>query len=350
MSVRPVHPHSRDETDLQRSDVEPTYRVACPCGQVLTGERASAFQPRICDRCGTAHGILASNPRPRPLPPAPGKTSDSTALSPLPDIRSRRRQRPARRRLPRTILFVGGALLLLLGVVFASWQHRVAQRAQVDLAVGLREGKAALRAVDLDAALEHLARASSAAQLIPEDSPGTRMAHQLYREVEAWQSQVVFSLFDLVEEIERAQPEEFVELRERFRTRFGGRTILVDTVLTRQAADAKTNNVSTGKAPDLIWAEWQLESEHTSLELALHDQPLLLKYLSPDEPARVLFGVRLADLVPADSDVSAWRLQLTPQSAVFLTSPEPLQYAHWPIDEELASVLDRQRKFLEIEP
>lgn len=234
------------------------------------------------------------------------------------------------------------------------WRSRQAERAGLDLAVSLREGRAALRDVDLETALGHLATADQAARRLGDDTVDARTARHLYREAQAWSSQVNFSLYDLAEELEEVLVDQVATAQASFARRYAGRTIVVDALVTRHPRVQKSpeepptvEHVAPSQAEFQV--EWLVQSEHITLALATSNEPAL-DWLEPDRPTRVIFGAKLVDLLPDTTEPGRWYLEVAPGSCVLLTTSEPLVYAHWPVDDELAAVLARQAKQLGVEP
>lgn len=347
------HPTRRPAAP-RKPDSSSTYRLICRCGAEITGQRAATYQTVSCERCGATRFILPRNPRPRPTASTATTEPETSRSQPASSTPHRRRRRSPRRPPPWPL--IAGTLALIAVVALATWvwRSRQAERAQVDLAIGLREGRAALHDVDFETALGHLATADRAARRLGDDTVDARTARHLYREAEVWSSQVNFSLYDLAEELEDVREDQAATAQASFGRRFAGRTIVVDALVTRlprehEAADDPSKLGGIEPSQLAFQVEWLVQSEDVTLELAIREHSAL-DWLEPDRPTRVIFGAELADLLPDVAKSSRWHIELVPGSCVLLTTVEPLAYAHWPVDDELGAVLARQAKQLGVEP
>lgn len=355
-------PESSDRTQTltrylrrrRRPTANPPFALDCPAGHTVRGVRLSRSQRVPCPECGRTVFVFPASPFPPPSPPAPSraerKAAKTRARLPRVRVRLRRSRRTAVAKLRRgafrlvpprrwftlrRLVPLGVLLLLAFTVVMtARSKHRGSLRN--DFETSFEQGIDALEQGDFEAAAEQLGAAAQAVSrlgLSPDESHGAVHAAReaaLCRDLSP----------SRLDQIAR-QAAEDTALRGReswersFGTLYEGQSIVFDGLVFPKTFPDRVRY-------DL---DFLLVQDGRRFELDARDLALLIE-LAPPSPQRVVFGARLAAVEPSSS-ADRWQIGLAPDSGVLFTRPELLKQLGWKIDDELKSVVEAQRKWVE---
>lgn len=300
------------------------YEVACLCGRVVRGRRRLRHQSASCPACGRLVFVLPvgswfTQPATRPRESAEGEASAVSAPSPW--------------RMP--LMAAAATLAVVLALFLASlpFLHRPRSDPGVPVADArslIHSGQRALAEGNFQLAVQEL----SGALRQPDRLGGLTAAEgreldQLYRQADLLARLSSRSLQELLLEalpLRRAE-----EWQARFRDHHRGDSIVFDDVVRRDRAGR----------PSL--ASYIVRAGDETARVALEDLELLRKL--PDEPRRIVFGGRLADLTRVQG--GGWVVRFEPGSGVLLTEPGAVATCLGPLEPELAEVLRRQRQWLD---
>lgn len=342
------------------------FSLRCPCGHVLEGQRETIYQRLPCPECGEELFVLPRNPRPRPRP---GKfpRNDPPAASSDPPTTPSGWVVPSLSWLSPRLLFVGAMatlrerlwrwrrraafavfLVAVAGTLALAWRARQRDHYAALLNTATRDGRAALVAGDWNLAFELLRDADRAARSLGGDSRQQRLAKHLFREANIWYRLSIRPLHEVSELLTDGPDESSV--RREFQRQFAGRTVIIDTLVSRdaswdEAGDAEHSNEEHLSPPLSI--EWQLCDETTCVTLRV-DRAASFDWIRSGDAERVMFGAELRDIRPLGE--GHWEIALDGASCTLITQPEPLAELAWQTDEKLLALLTAQRQRAGIEP
>lgn len=234
------------------------YAVRCFCGRVVRGRRESGWQEVACDRCGETIFVLPRDAypevaTPQPAGPAPLKSGAPRGAR-LGELRSRWQElvarvrtvpgaaagavqewiRRGRRQITRLRLIVFGAIGILLLTVWWVWSAHTREQALLTLGQAVEHGEQALAENDLAKAAVEFRRAAEALDVLGRRDAAARRLRQLDRECEAATHLATASIPEMLEEAQRARENNpAADWRDRFRTAYGERWVVLDTLLHR---------------------------------------------------------------------------------------------------------------------
>lgn len=293
-------------------DAEAPYRVACACGQILTGTRRDSYQVITCSTCAAERFILPRSPLP-PLDaqPAHEPTQGQARLWTYPLLAA-----------TLTLLLIAGAFLLYQ-VYFAGEVEKPANySSKRDLPARLQAARANLALGKFRLATQELEREDAGNELPLAERRGWT---QCFREASLLADLAPEPLEDI---LRHAMSMPSAEWQADFPHRFLGKTILFDMQLSR--------------APDgRVQGNYELFAGSDPARLDIGGLSLFQKS-DFAEPRRVIFAARLAS-VALEPPGPVWVVRFLPESGALMTQREAVGRCCPPLAEvEAAKVLERQ--------
>jgi hypothetical protein len=298
------------------SETSVPFAVKCSAGHLVQGQRQRRHQVVRCTECGVDVFVLPRSPFPS-----------------LDDSRARRNVIPVspwRRPFVAagfTLLLVAGATVALLIVL--NRKTGVAG----DLEAHRSAAEEALQAGRLRRAAEEFARAREVALHWPDAlAPAElRSLTQQFRETNLLADLLSESLDEILLRAARSHEDEWSA---QFTKRYHGPGQANAVVF-----DAKVRRIGEGRYD----IDWELMAGNEPARLVI-DELRILHELPLQEPRRLVFGARLGSIQREQNGV--WTVRFEPASGVLLTDPRAVA-ACWPhpVDEELRTLLDQQRKW-----
>jgi hypothetical protein len=308
---------------------EPPAAVGCPCGRTLTVLRQDRHQVLPCPACGRPVFVLprsplppveAAAPSPAPARPAPAGPRWRFWIRPLAAAAA-------------TLALIAVALAALWPLVSRQAGPAAAPAAATDPALDYQifEGRRALNEGAFQVASRLLGDARARAEL-----PRSRLPTDQRRQLVRWHRQAAL-LAELLTEpladvVTHAQQLPEREWRELFPVRYRLRGVVFDCTVRRDAA----GQVAT---------DWEESAGGRPVRIAFGGLTLLQR-LPLQEPQRLLFGARLAEVRQGEA---GWLVEFDPDSGVLLTEPGVFTGTPLPPDPEVVAVMKRQESWLDWE-
>jgi hypothetical protein len=295
----------------------------------MHGARRARHQVLRCPACSQQVFVLAQSPYPPPeslheLMPAGIKQTPRA----VPD-RSTFWRGP----------FLAGALALvavtatIYGLIewLASSHPADSRKEQPDVRRLIESGRQALADEHFTLAAQKL----DAATALVRQQPDALSADEL-KQLDQWQRQAAVLSRLLSESLEEilargAGTRDLEEWKRQFAGRYAGQAVVFDTGVRRQGE----------RRYELDYA---IHAENRQVRLAVDDLQLLAtldRHGLLDRPRRLLFGVRLASILPEEGGV--WVIRFLPDSGVLLTDAAAAAAClAQPLDDELRALIEQQ--------
>jgi hypothetical protein len=298
------------------------FQITCSCGQIIQGHREHSHQVIRCNACNRDLFVLPASPLP------PGAAPGAAAALPAAVGTSRSPWFWP--------LVAGGATLLVVIGAFAAafiWliempQPEGAVLTPAELDKGLAEGRKALVAGEFQRALQELDKLHATVRAKSQPTtPGQREElRQLHRQAALLADWSGEPLEQVLTRTATLKFDEWQAVAERYR----GKPFLFDLELRRDA----------GRQYHVI----KYGGKDSPPGLRLEVQNLrLLAYLPLEEPQRVLFGARVAEL-RRHGEVSC-TVRLEPDSGVLLTDVTSFSIGGMIPEKELQPILRQQQQW-----
>ena len=234
------------------------YAVRCFCGRVVRGNRETSWQEVTCEGCRETLFVLPRDAYPAVSaapPPGPGASQSAASRGArLGRLRLRGSEfaararavpyrvsagfhefvRRTRRQVTRLRLLVLGAICILLLTVWWVWTSHAREQALLTLGRAVERGEAALAQRDLAAAAVEFRQAAKALDVLRRRDAAARRLRQLDRECEAAMHLATASIPEMLDEAQRTRENNpAADWRDRFRTAYAERWVVLDTVIQR---------------------------------------------------------------------------------------------------------------------
>lgn len=234
------------------------YVIRCFCGRVVRGQRESGWQEVACDRCGETVFVLPRDAYPEIAAPQPGAAAALKSVPPsgarLGKLRARWQAlvarvrtvpgvaagvlqewiRRGRRQITPLRLIVLGVMAILLLTTWWVWSVHAREQALLTLGRAVERGEQALAERDLATAAVEFRQAAEALDVLGREDAAAQRLRQLDRECEAATRLATASIPEMIEEAQRARENNpAADWRDRFRTAYGDRWVVLDTLLHR---------------------------------------------------------------------------------------------------------------------
>lgn len=266
-----------------------TFRIACTCGAVATGERRETHQVVTCTRCGSDIFVLPTSPWHAP------RAHDAQAIRPL-------RYRDWLWPLAGAVLAVA-ALVLLYALLFAPDGSHASSRppSRAELLARQADAEALLGKGSFRLALAELNPGGAAPELSALSDPERRRWMQVQRQAELMGDIATESIEEIIRHAGGVNEAEWLA---DFEQRYRGKAFVFEGDVRRNPAGKWEIRIPIGMPKARL----------------VVDDVRMLQRVPGQGPERVLLGVRLAS-VRLEAPGPAWVVRFQPDSGVLLTSP-----------------------------